>query len=83
MLYSRTKNPNLGIFLKDLVYFMTVWYIIRPFGILYGKLASFGVIWYIFLFLVCLNQENSGNPGYIMLTKESYPPFGLATLAEE
>jgi hypothetical protein len=33
------------------------------FGIVYGRLLLFVVICYIFPVLVCLDQENSGNPG--------------------
>jgi hypothetical protein len=60
MVYFQTKNPNLGIFwwaleCKMLLYFMTIWNILRPFGIIYGRfgicsLWSFGVFfpfWYI------------------------------------
>jgi hypothetical protein len=34
--------------LKMLVYFLTIWNILRPFGILYGNLVQFVVIWYMF-----------------------------------
>jgi hypothetical protein len=37
-----------------LVYFMTIWNILRSFGIIYGRLVQFVGI--------CLNQEKSGNP---------------------
>jgi hypothetical protein len=33
---------------KILVYFMTIWNILLPFGIMYGHLVQFVVIWYIF-----------------------------------
>jgi hypothetical protein len=42
MVYFETKNPNLGKFRrvlqckKMLVYFMEIWYILRPFGIFCG-----------------------------------------------
>jgi hypothetical protein len=45
-----------------LVYFITIWNILWPFGIIYGRLVGFVVICYIFPFLVCLDQEKSGNP---------------------
>jgi hypothetical protein len=32
---------------KMLVYFMAIWYILRPFGIFYGHLVYFTAIWYI------------------------------------
>jgi hypothetical protein len=67
MVCFKTKNPNLGKFWralewKMLVYFMTIWNIIHPFGIIYGRFVSLVVIWYIFLNLVRLDQEKSGNP---------------------
>jgi hypothetical protein len=42
---------------------MTIWKILWPFGIIYGRLIKFVVICYIFPNLVCLDQEKSGNPG--------------------
>jgi hypothetical protein len=48
-----------------LVYFVNIWNILRPFGIIYGQLVQFAVIWYIFPIMVCLDQEKSGNPGCI------------------
>jgi hypothetical protein len=41
-LFSNQKNRNLGKFWralerKMLVYFMTIWNILRPFGIIYGR----------------------------------------------
>jgi hypothetical protein len=46
------KNPNLGKFWralewKMLAYFMAIWNILHPFGIIYGRLVWFMVIWYI------------------------------------
>jgi hypothetical protein len=43
MVYFQTKNPNLDIFwraleCKMLVYFMTIWNILRPCDIIYGRL---------------------------------------------
>jgi hypothetical protein len=44
MVYFQIKNPNLGSFgkaleLKMLAYFMTIWNILWPFGITYGRLV--------------------------------------------
>jgi hypothetical protein len=44
MVYFQTKNPNLGKFWralewKILVYFMTIWNILLPFGIIYARLV--------------------------------------------
>jgi hypothetical protein len=52
MVYFRTQNPNLGKFRRELewkmlVYFMTIWNILRPFGIFYDHLQYFIAIWYI------------------------------------
>jgi hypothetical protein len=67
MVCFQTKNPNLGKFWrvlqwKILVYFMTIWSILRPLEIFYGNLAYFVVIWYIFSRFGMLHQEKSGNP---------------------
>jgi hypothetical protein len=68
MVCFQTKNPDLGKFWrylewKMLVYFMTIWNILSPFGIIVGRLVKFVADWYIFPILVCLDQEKSGNPG--------------------
>jgi hypothetical protein len=44
MVYFQTKNPNMGKFWralewKMLVYFMTIWNNLWPFGIIYGRLV--------------------------------------------
>jgi hypothetical protein len=44
MVYFQTKNPNFGKFLralewKMLIYFMTIWNILWPYGIIYGRLV--------------------------------------------
>jgi hypothetical protein len=44
MIYFQTKNPNLGVFwraleCKMLLYFMTIWNILRLFGTIYGRLV--------------------------------------------
>jgi hypothetical protein len=46
MVYFQTKNPNLGKFWrtlkrKMLVYFMTIWYNLWPFGLVCGHLVYF------------------------------------------
>jgi hypothetical protein len=81
MVGFQTKKSNLGKFRsalesKMLVYFMVIWNLLRSFGIFYGHLESFTVIWYIlwlfgnvvviwYIFprfgILC--QEKSGNPG--------------------
>jgi hypothetical protein len=52
MVHFQTKNPNLGKFRKVLwwemlVYLMSIWYILCPFGIFYVYLVYFMSIWYI------------------------------------
>jgi hypothetical protein len=64
MVYYHSKNPNLGVNYWVYRYFITISNILRPFGVLYGNLVWFVVIWYIFPVLVCLDQEKSGNPAY-------------------
>jgi hypothetical protein len=66
----QTKNPYLGKIWRDLpwkildyfyghwVYFTTIWYILRPFGIFSGHLVYFIVIWYVFPALVCCTKKN-------------------------
>jgi hypothetical protein len=46
---------------KILVYFMTIWYVLRPFEIFYGHSVYFVVIWYISPRFGILYQEKSGN----------------------
>jgi hypothetical protein len=48
------------------VYFTTILNFLRPFGIIYGRLVLFLVIWHIFPILVCLDHEKSGNPGLVL-----------------
>jgi hypothetical protein len=65
----QTQNPDFGkiwraLEWKMLYYFMTIRNILRLFGIIYGLLVWFVVIWYMYFYvLVCLAQEKSGNPG--------------------
>jgi hypothetical protein len=61
--YTQTKNPNLGKFWRALewkmfVYFMTIWNILLPFGIIYGLLVKFVIIWYIFPILHVWTMKN-------------------------
>jgi hypothetical protein len=68
MVYFQTKNPNLGTFWRALewimfLYFIIIWNILWPFGIIYGSFELFLVIGNIFSILVCLDHEKSGNPG--------------------
>jgi hypothetical protein len=67
MVCFQTKNPNLDKFLrvllwKILLYFMTIWPILRPLEIVYGHLIYFVALWYIFPRFGILAQEKSGNP---------------------
>jgi hypothetical protein len=67
MVGFQTKNSNLGKFWratqwKILVYYMTVWYILRPLEIFYGRLVYFVAICYISPRFRNLYQEKSGNP---------------------
>jgi hypothetical protein len=44
-----TKNPNFGnSWRKILVYFMSIWSILRPLEIFHGQLVNFVAIWYLF-----------------------------------
>jgi hypothetical protein len=66
MVCFQTKNLKLGKFWwallwKILVYFMTIWSILRPLEIFYGHLVYFVVFWYIFPRFGILDQEKSGN----------------------
>jgi hypothetical protein len=68
MVCFQTKNPNFGKFFgvlqrKILVYFMTIWSILRPLEMFYGHLVYFVVIWYISPRFGILYQEKSGNAG--------------------
>jgi hypothetical protein len=68
MVCFKTKNPHWGklwrvLKWKILVYFMTIWSILRPLEIFYSHLVDFVVIWYIFPRFGILDQEKSCNPG--------------------
>jgi hypothetical protein len=43
---------------------MTIWNILLPFDIIYGRLVEFGFIWYIVSRFECFDQEKSGNPDH-------------------
>jgi hypothetical protein len=47
-----------------LVYFMDIWYMLRPFGTFYGHLVYFVGIWNRFSRFGMLYQEKSGNPAW-------------------
>jgi hypothetical protein len=47
-----------GLGMENVVIFMTICNILRPFGQSYGSLVEFVVVWYIFSVLVCLDGEN-------------------------
>jgi hypothetical protein len=69
MVYFQSKTPNLGkigkenvvIFCDQLEYFTAIWYNFWHFAIVFGHLVHFPV-------LICLDQEESGNPVF-------NPPF--------
>jgi hypothetical protein len=54
---------NVGIFYGHLEYFMAIWKILWPSGLIFGRLVYLVIICYIFPNLVCLDQDKSGNPG--------------------
>jgi hypothetical protein len=45
---ARFPCKNIWVILEHhLAYFMAIWYILRPFGIVYGHLVYYTAIWYI------------------------------------
>jgi hypothetical protein len=68
MVCFQTQNPNLGkcwrvLLWNILVYFMTIWSILRQWEIFYFHLVNyFVVIWYIFPRFGISDQEKSGHP---------------------
>jgi hypothetical protein len=44
--------------MEDAVIFYLHWSILQPFGIFYGHLVYFVVIWYIFTVLGCCTKKN-------------------------
>jgi hypothetical protein len=55
-----------------------LWHTLRPFGMLYGHLAYFVVIWYIFTVFGMSYQEKSGNPDrYIALFSDDERCYSL------
>jgi hypothetical protein len=76
----QTKNSNLGKFLgvlrwKVLVYFMAVWYILRPFGTFCGHLIYifYGYLAYVFQFWYVAPRKKSGIPVSDDVAKFSAP----------
>jgi hypothetical protein len=62
------QNTNLGKFWcalqwNMLVYFIAIWFGLRPIGIFNLHLVYFVVIWYIVSHFGILNLKKSGNPG--------------------
>jgi hypothetical protein len=45
-----------------LVYFMTIWNILQPLGVFYGKLVYFAVIGMLFPFWYAWKMAESGSP---------------------
>jgi hypothetical protein len=71
MVCFQTKNPNLGKFLraldgKMLIYFMTIWNILRTFGKFYDHLVHFVLIWYSFSGFGIMYRQKSGNPVFML-----------------
>jgi hypothetical protein len=63
MIYFHAQNTNFGYNLEGLEMenvgiVMTIWNILRPFGIFYGRMTKFAFTWYTFPVLVCLDQKN-------------------------
>jgi hypothetical protein len=59
----KPKNPNLGKIWRVLqwkmsVYFMSICFIIQPFGNFYGNLVYFMAVWYIFSVLVLCSKKH-------------------------
>jgi hypothetical protein len=64
MVYFQTQNPNLDTFWRSLewnvfLYFMVIWNILWPLGVIYGIVCGH---WYVVPILVLLGREKSGNP---------------------
>jgi hypothetical protein len=47
-----------GLAMEDVGIFLAIWSILRQFGLFYGNLVYFVVIWYIFTVLVCCTKKN-------------------------
>jgi hypothetical protein len=47
-----------GLAIEDVGIFMTIWNILWPFDIIYGRLVQFVVIWYIFSLWFVLTMKN-------------------------
>jgi hypothetical protein len=60
------------------IFYIGIWNILLPFGIFYGNLVHFVVIWYIITRLDIFYQEQSGNPDfYVEKLKNSEEIFRL------
>jgi hypothetical protein len=73
IVHFQTKDSNLGKYWrvlqwKMLIYFISIWYSLRTFGIVFGHLVYFLVIWYICPRFGMLQREKSGNPGDYILS---------------
>jgi hypothetical protein len=71
MAYFQNKNPNLGrlwrvLEWKMLVYFISIWSILRPFSIFFVLFGKFYNHLDIFPRFGVLYQEKSGNPGQVI-----------------
>jgi hypothetical protein len=63
MVYSQTKNPNLGTFWsaldwKMLIYFTAIWNILQTFGIIYDHLVHLVLIFVYFPVWVSCTKKN-------------------------
>jgi hypothetical protein len=73
MVYFRTKNYTLGklwssIECKMFVYFMTIWNILLPFGLIYGRLIVCGHLVH-FSQIGMSGPKKSGNPAWSQRSK--------------
>jgi hypothetical protein len=62
------KNPNLGKFWtalewKMLIHPAVIWNILLPFGLFYGNLVNFVVVWCVMTHFGRVFRDKSGNPG--------------------
>jgi hypothetical protein len=66
-LFSNQKSQFgyilVGLGTEIVLYFIIIWNILMPLGIIYVGSVQFVVILYIFPILVCLDQTKSGNSG--------------------
>jgi hypothetical protein len=74
MVHFLTKNPILGKIFRALdwtmlIYFMSVWNVLRIYEIFYDHLAHFVFIWCIFSGFGNMHKEKSGIPDTLPLTQ--------------